>query len=129
MRPATLSMMSWRWPMAEPASMLPPPSRHGHLEDQLWVDEQIWGHRLWDSESPWLLFLEFLNVALACRRMEQLFDEQGSYNTLVYQPYKRMHLRNILFNNEVLLRVAERHPDSKTAWTDWIRWMNDHAKG
>ena len=42
--------------MAEPVSMLPPPSRHGHLEDQLWVDEQIWGHRLWDSESPWLLF-------------------------------------------------------------------------
>ena len=115
--------------MAEPVSMLPPPPRHGHLEDQLWVDEQIWGHRLWDSESPWLLFLEFLNVAMASHCTGQLFDEQGGYNTLVYQPYKRMHLRNILFNNEVLLRIAERYADSKTAWTEWIAWMNDHAKG
>jgi hypothetical protein len=115
--------------MAEPASMLPPPPRHGHLEDQLWVDEQIWGHRLWDSESPWLLFLEFLNVAMASHRIGQLFDEPDGFNTLVYQPYKRMHLRNILFNDEVLFQIAERHPDSKTAWNEWVAWMNDHAKG
>ncbi len=44
---------------------------------------------------------------MASHRTGQLFDEQGGYNTLVYQPYKRMHLRNILFNNEVLLRIAE----------------------
>jgi len=99
------------------------------MEDQLWVDEQIWGHRLWDSESPWLLFLEFLNVAMACHRAGQLFDERGGCNTLVYHPCKRMHLRNILFNNEVLLRIAERYADSKTAWTEWISWINDHARG
>ncbi len=109
--------------------MLPPASRHGHLEDQLWVDEQIWSHRLWDSESPWLLFLEFLNVAMACQATGQLFHEPAGYNTLVYQPYKRMYLRNILFNNEVLFRIAERYTDSKTAWTEWVSWMNDHAKG
>jgi hypothetical protein len=115
--------------MPEPTSMLPPPPRHGHLEDQLWVDEQIWGHRLWDSESPWLLFLEFLNVALACHRAGQLFSEPGGHNSLVYQPKKLMHLRNVLFNNEVLFRVAERYPDSKTAWAEWVAWMNDHARG
>ena len=28
----------------------------------MWVDEAIWGHRLYDEETPWLAFLEFLNV-------------------------------------------------------------------
>ena len=28
----------------------------------MWVDEAIWGHRLHDEQTPWLAFLEFLNV-------------------------------------------------------------------
>src|SRR3954470_9357681 len=110
--------------MVDLTAILPAPHPEDHRDNKMWVDEQIWGHRLWDSESPWLLFLEFLNVAQACHRARRLFDEQGAYNTLVYHPYKRMHLRNILFNNEALFRIAERHPDSKTAWAEWVAWMN-----
>ena len=28
----------------------------------MWVDEAIWGHRLYDEQTPWLALLEFLNV-------------------------------------------------------------------
>ena len=28
----------------------------------MWVDEAIWGHRLYDEQSPWMVLLEFLNV-------------------------------------------------------------------
>ena len=38
-----------------------------------------------------------------------------------YKPYKRMHLRNILFNNERLSEIALRAPDSETAWTQVVR--------
>jgi hypothetical protein len=115
--------------MVDPARLLPPPHREDHRDNKMWVDEQIWGHRLWDSESPWLLFLEFLTVAEACHREGRLLDEHGSHYPLLFRPYQRLHLRNILFNNEGLFQVAERHSDSGTAWSHWLAWMADHAKG
>ena len=115
--------------MAEPVSMLPPPSRHGHMENQLWVESRYgatgFGTRRARGSSSW----SSVNVAMASHRTGQLFDEQGDYNTARLSAVQAVHLRNILFNNEVLLRIAERYADSKTAWTEWISWMNDHAKG
>lgn len=115
--------------MVEPAHLLPPPHREDHRDNKMWVDEQIWGHRLWDSQSPWLLFLEFLTVAEACHREGRLLDERGTYYPLLFRPYQRLHLRNILFNNEGLTQIAERYPDSAAAWSRWLAWMADHAKG
>lgn len=113
--------------MAETASMLPLPPREDYHDSNMWLDEQIWGHRLWDSQSPWLLFLEFLNVAEASLRTGQLF--QNGHHPLLYKPFKRLHLRNILFNNEALTRIAERYPDSNSAWNAWLEWMSTTAKG
>jgi hypothetical protein len=108
-------------------SMLPLPPREDYRENSMWIDEQIWGHRLWDSESPWLLYLEFLNVAEASMRSGLLFQNGG--HPLLFKPYKRLHLRNILFNNEVLTQVAQRHPESNSAWAVWLEWMGVNAKG
>ncbi len=113
--------------MADPATILPLPPREDYRENSMWVDEQIWGHRLWDSQSPWLLFLEFLNVAEASLRNRQLL--QNGNHPLLYKPYKRMYLRNILFNNEALTRVAANFPNSNSAWDAWVEWMNTNAKG
>src|SRR3954454_1136478 len=113
--------------MANSASMLPLPPREDYRDNSMWVDEQMWGHRLWDSQSPWLLFLEFLNVAEAAHRNGQLL--QNGNHPLLFKPYKRLHLRNILFNNEVLTQMAERHPDSDSAWNAWLEWMSVNAKG
>src|SRR5438045_1267474 len=100
--------------MVDPALLLPTPHRDDH-RNEMWVDEQIWGHRLWDSQSPWLLFLEFLNVAEACHREGHLLDQPEAPQPLRYRPYKRMFLRNILFNNEAMFQIAERYPDNGTA--------------
>jgi hypothetical protein len=113
--------------MADIVSILPLPPREDYRENSMWVDEQIWGHRLWDSQSPWLLFLEFLNVAEASLRNGQLL--QNGNHPLLYKPYKRMYLRNILFNNEALTRVAAHFPNSNSAWDAWVEWMNTNAKG
>ena len=29
----------------------------------MWVDESIWGHRLYDEQTPWLCILEMLCIA------------------------------------------------------------------
>ncbi len=114
--------------MIDPESVVPPPHPNEHKISP-WVDEQIWGHRLWDSESSWLLFLEFLTVAEACYRDGRLLAEDGSYRPLAFKPYKRMYLRNILFNNDDILRIAERHPDSPSAWATWLQSMEEKAFG
>lgn len=112
--------------MVDPAAILPAPHREDYRDNKMWVDEQIWGHRLWDSESPWMLFLEFLTVADATHRSHQLFDDTTQ---LLFRPFKRLHLRNILFNNEPLFQIDERFPENGTAWAKWLEWIGDHAKG
>jgi hypothetical protein len=114
--------------MLDLTAVAPPPHAADH-NTSMWVDEQIWGHRLWDSQSPWLIFLEFLNVAEARLREGRLLDEGEGFASLVYRPYRRMALRNLLFNNEAITRIAENHRDSNEAWTQWLSWMSDNVKG
>jgi len=107
---------------------LSPPHPNDHPDNKMWVDEQIWGHRLWDSQSPWLIFLEFLTVAEACHRDGRLLDDQGPLYPLSYRPNKRMYLRNILYNNEIIFQIADRYADGATAWRHWLDWMQDNAQ-
>jgi len=107
----------------------PPP--HSEHKISPWIDEQIWGHRLYD-QSQWLLFLEFLSVAEAKYRDRRLFEatnENGNFYPLNYRPHKRMHLRNILFNNDEIFRINEQYPDLDTAWDAWLKWMSEKAQG
>ncbi len=113
--------------MADLSAVLPPPHPNSYNISP-WLDEQIWGHRLWDSESPWLLFLEFLTVAESCHREGRLLHEDLR-KSLEFKPYKRMYLRNILFNNEDIEQIDERHSDSRSAWEEWLRVMSERAFG
>lgn len=94
---------------------------------EMLTDEQIWGHRLWDNQSAWLLFLEFLSVAEACYRDGRLLDERGCWYPLTFQPNKRLYLRNILFLDKRLFHFAETYPDNRSAWQAWLKWMEEHA--
>jgi len=114
--------------MRDSSVIVQTPNPNDHKAISPWLDEQIWGHRIWDSQSPWLLFLEFMTVAEACQREERLFDEQGLFYPLNFKPYKRMYLRNILFNNEVIFQTDEQIPDSATAWATWLEWMSNKAQ-
>ena len=117
--------------MIDPAILLPrpPDSSRVYRGMDMWLDEQIWGHRLWDAQSPWLLFLEFLNVAEGMHRKGQLLDEGGDSPRLVFLPHRRLHLRNILFNSEALAAIRERTSDSSKAWSEWLSWMEENARG
>lgn len=115
--------------MIDRAWLAPAPGANEHPETDMWVDEQIWGHRLWDAQSPWLLFLEFLNVASACASENRLLGEDGHRFPFLYKPQQRMFLRNILFNNDMMLSIGERFPDNASAWKEWLSWMEKNAKG
>ena len=108
---------------------LPRPNPNDHPDTNMWVDEEIWGHRLWDAQSPWLIFLEFLTVAEACHREGQLFDDQGRRHPLKFRPNKHLYLRNILYNNEMIFQIAEQYADNEAAWGRWLEWIEDNAQG
>jgi hypothetical protein len=96
----------------------------------MWLEEQFWGHRLWDAQSPWLTFLEFLCVGDSANRAGHLFDFDKSQYPSDYRAFGRVHLRNILFNNEQQIgRIAEAHGDSATAWSKWLAWIEANARG
>ena len=106
---------------------LPPPPASYHDDNDLWLDEQIWGHRLWEQD-PWLLFLEFLSVAEASHATGQLFAADATQFPFSFRPAQRPYLRNLLFNNDKLLELAELYPDNETAWANWLEWMQSNAK-
>jgi hypothetical protein len=96
----------------------------------MWLEEKYWGHRLWDAQSPWLTFLEFLCVGASAYRAGHLFDFDRSQYPSEYYAFGRVHLRNILFNNEQQIgRIADSHGDSATAWSKWLAWIDGNARG
>ncbi|MEI6034198.1 MAG: hypothetical protein WCS65_07975 [Verrucomicrobiae bacterium] len=107
-------------------TVLPPPLPPPDSFDQsssMWVDEAIWGHRLYDEQLPWMVFLEFLNVFSYEDDKGRAFTEPGGLNTLKYRAAHRLHLRNILFNNPHLAEVRQAYPNDNNRWDEWLRRM------
>jgi hypothetical protein len=112
-------------PLPQP---LPPPDSF-EQSSSMWVDEAIWGHRLYDEQLPWLVFLEFLNVFTYADDKGRALDEQGRLNELTYRAAHRLYLRNILFNNPHLAEVRMANPDDSNRWNEWLRRMKGAASG
>src|SRR5258706_3202337 len=89
--------------------VLPRPEAYAQ-SSSMWVDEAIWGHRLYDEQMPWMVFLEFLNVFHYEEGKGRAFDEQGKLNELKYRAAHRLYLRNILFNNPHLAEIRLSYP-------------------
>lgn len=101
---------------------LPPPDSFDQ-SSSMWVDEAIWGHRLYDEQLPWMVFLEFLNVFHHEADKGRAFTEPGGLNTLKYRAAHRLHLRNILFNNPHLAEVRQIYPNENNRWEEWLKRM------
>src|SRR5947209_12696090 len=89
----------------------------------MWVDEAIWGHRLYDEQTPWMVLLEFLNVFHFESSKGRALSEPDGPNKLTYKAAKRLHLRNILFNNPHLAEIRIRVPHDVNRWEQWLRKM------
>jgi hypothetical protein len=101
--------------------------RSDHRNASPWLDEFMWGHRLFDSQSPWLIFLEFLSVAEGLSRDSKLLTDGAPY-PLTFKPAQRMYLRNILFSSDEAMRAAVEEPEGR-AWDTFISQMEENALG
>lgn len=92
-------------------------------DTKMWVEEAIFGHRLYARQNPWLLFLEFLNVAEAHHREGKLFEPTAPDVAAPYSLHWRLGLRSVLFDNPRLAGLAEEKIDDETLWQRWMELM------
>jgi hypothetical protein len=91
---------------------------------KVWFEEAIFGHRIWHRQTPWLLLLEFLNVAEAqAREGRELFKAADPTELQPYRLRYRMGLRNILFASDALADIARQPYDDVTLWDKWLKSM------
>jgi hypothetical protein len=100
-----------------------PPPEHFDPSSSMWVDEAIWGHRLYDEQLPWMVFLEFLNVYEFEVPRGNAFEEPLGLNTLEYRAAHRLYLRNILFNNPHFADILLTFPHDTNRWDEWSKRM------
>lgn len=99
-----------------------------HRANSPWLDEHIWGHRLYDSQSPWLVFMELLSVVEGLHRKGRNLMDAAPY-PLNFEPAQRLSLRNIMFNSDEALRLAAEETTDARKWAVWTAHMNQHALG
>jgi hypothetical protein len=113
--------------MTSDARRLERPQKPDQLD--MWVDEDIWGHRLYDEQTPWMTFLEFLGILQSEFRDNRAFQESEP-NQLRYKAYWRLYLRNILFNNPRLEAILEEFPnDDRARWAHWLEHIRKDSGG
>ncbi len=100
-------------------------------QSTVWAEEALFGHRLWPRQTPWLLFLEFLNVAEAFHRLDPgtAFTPRAPDAMHAYKMRFRLGLRAILFSNDDLEQIAAASDDSERQWTDWLATMQGLGAG
>jgi len=101
------------------------------VEPSMWIDEAIWGHRIHDEQNPWFIYLEFLNIFVYEDSQDRVFEEPDGFNTLVYAPERRLHLRNILFNYPIakLEQMARDNSRDNERWRIWQEEMKENQQG
>lgn len=84
----------------------------------MWLDESVWGHRLYDEQTPWLCFLEFLGVLAHQHREGRAFQENGIEGVEYAMPM-RLPLRALLFSNPRLRSIERSDGDDEELWAVW----------
>ncbi|MCW3061468.1 MAG: hypothetical protein JWQ02_3289 [Capsulimonas sp.] len=109
--------------------ILPRPTAHeDNTGPRMWVDEAIWGHRLYDEQTPWLTMLEFFGVLHAEHTQGRALKET-SLNGLSYRPQQQLRLRNLLFNNPHIDTVQASGQSDEGMWSAWQQLMQDNSGG
>lgn len=90
----------------------------------VWVDEAIWGHRLYNDQTPWLVLLEFLAIfqsrhaeGKALHGVERI----GVHETFTYYIPRLIPLRQLVFNNPNIRYVEDNHQSDPERWRTWLK--------
>lgn len=92
------------------------------------VDENIWGHRLYDEQLPHLTVLEFLGVLSSnLDRPLRLREEDGG--TVKFRPQRQVRLRGLLFNNPYVESITNSAASDDEKWRQWLHRFAQGATG
>ncbi|CAB5517056.1 hypothetical protein LMG26857_06139 [Achromobacter anxifer] len=83
------------------------------------VDENIWGHRLYDEQLPHLTVLEFLG-ALGSNLDKPLRPHDGLDGTFKFRPQRQIRLRGLLFNNPYVESISDSALPDDEKWRQWF---------
>jgi len=92
------------------------------------VDENIWGHRLYDEQLPHLTVLEFLGV-LGSNLDKPLRSHDGLDGAVKFQPQRQIRLRGLLFNNPYVESIAESVLPDAEKWRQWFEKFDQGKTG
>ncbi|QDJ49339.1 hypothetical protein [Bordetella hinzii] len=92
------------------------------------VDENIWGHRLYDEQLPHLTVLEFLG-ALGSNLDKPLCPHEGLGGAFRFRPQRQIRLRGLLFNNPYVESISESKYADWEKWDQWRERFTDGATG
>jgi len=105
---------------------LTPPQKYSRIK--IWADEAIWGHRFYNDQTPWLVFLEFLGVFRSRhengRALNEL-HEPGDHESFEYTIPRLIPLRELIFNNPHIQYINEEKGNATNEkWSIWNEMMN-----
>ena len=90
------------------------------------VDENIWGHRLYDEQLPHLTVLEFLGV-LGSNLDKPLLPHQEQGGAVTFKPQRQVRLRGLLFNNPYVESIAQSAASDEEKWKQWFERFRQGA--
>ncbi|NCG53487.1 hypothetical protein [Serratia fonticola] len=92
------------------------------------VDENIWGHRLYDEQLPHLAVLEFLGL-LGSNLDRPLLPHEGLGGTVSFRPQRQIRLRSLLFNNPYIESIADSAISDEEKWGVWFTKFAEGSTG
>lgn len=92
------------------------------------VDENIWGHRLYDEQLPHLTVLEFLGI-LGSNLDKPLCPHEGLEGSVKFQPQRQIRLRGLLFNNPYVESIAVSSLPDEEKWRQWFEMFKQGMTG
>jgi len=109
------------------------PEAEYYRDPEFWLDECIWGHRIYDESTPDLILLELLNVATCLRDQGKMpfRDSAPDEDVKIHTSFRRsLVLRTILFNNP----TVNAHRAAPDPWREQLRdlyaaWSSYPRKG
>ena len=90
----------------------------------VWVDEAIWGHRLYNDQTPWLVFLEFLAIFQSRNSEGHALNESrrdGAHETFTYHIPRLIPLRQLIFNNPHIRHLEATLSSDSEQWRSWLK--------
>ncbi len=105
-----------------PGALEPPEN----LEANIWLEQQIWGHRFLNDQTPWLLVLEALGIMAHLSRQGEGrilkgFETPGHHERVTYHLMTRSKLRTLLFKDRAIDEIADGQAVSDASmWNEWF---------